>query len=442
MFFAVQTLFANAGLTLAEETGAEEHLPAGALSLLERDRLTGDWWGVRSRLEQAGLTIGGEYIAEYTSVLDGGRNNRGSFRNQLTLDAELDLESAFGVAGGTAFVQYLSVNANTGGSVDAGDIQFFSNIEYDRSLDIIYELWYEQSLFDDRLRLKVGKVEANNEFNYVDAAVEFANSSAGFSPTIFAFPSLPDPATSINVFGTVVDDEGFNLTLGYGLYDGAAAVDGVRTGTRGPSTFFSDDRSDDYFHIWQADFSWEAILSEGSLLKDGRVSLGGWYHDGEFDRFDGGTEDGTAGLFVTGEIRWFDPDRVMTEAGSSEAPAHSASQAGGDAPDRGVYLFAQYGWADDDVSEVAQHFAGGVVWRGPYASRPDDSCGIYASLADLSGSPAAGFDNDEFVVDVYYRLQLTPAVYMQPEFQYIVNPSGDAAIDDAVVVGVRIGVAF
>lgn len=427
---------------LQEVDAAGNPSPHRSLPFFESDRITGNWWGARSRLESAGLSIGGEYIAEFTSVLDGGINERGSFRNLLTFDAELDFDTAFGIEGGTLFTQYLSVNADTGGSADAGDLQAFSNIENDRSLDVIYELWYEQTLLNDHLRLKLGKVDANSEFNYVDAAGDFANSSAGFSPTIFAFPSYPDPATSINAFGTVVDSDGFELTLGYGLYDGAAAVNGVRTGTRGPSTFLSDDRSDDYFHVWQADLSWDELTSSGGLLKDGRVSLGGWYHDGEFDRFDGGTEGGTFGFFVTGEIRFFDPDRGRAEDGGPETAAQTIGQAGGDAPDRGLYLFGQYGWADEDVSEVAQHFAGGVVWRGPSASRPDDSLGIYASLAVLSDAAGADFDNDELVVDAYYRFQLTPAVFVQPEVQYISNPSGDSVTHNAVVAGLRIGVAF
>ncbi|MEM1166156.1 MAG: carbohydrate porin [Planctomycetota bacterium] len=435
------TLLASASLGTSAPEGAAGPVDSD-VPPFERDRLTGDWWGARSHLEDAGLTIGGEYIAEFTSVLDGGLNERGSFRNLLTIDAELDLGTAIGLEGGAVFIQYLSVNADSGGSADAGDLQVFSNIENDRSLDVIYELWYEQTLFDERLRFKVGKVDANSEFNFVDVAGDFANSSAGFSPTIFTFPSYPDPAMSVNVFATVVDTEGFDLTLGYGLYDGAAAVDGVRTGARGPSTFFTDDLSDDFFHIWQADLAWDALMPEGRLLKDGRVSVGGWYHDGDFERFDGGTEDGAFGFFVTGEIRFFDPDRGRPALGGPETAAQAIGQAGGEAPHRGLYLFAQYGWADEDIAEVAHHFAAGVVWRGPSPVRPDDSIGLYVSAVDLSDNPAAGFDDNEVALDTYYRLQLTPAIFVQPELQYIINPSGDPSVDDALVAGLRVGVAF
>jgi porin len=406
--------------------------------LFDQDGLTGDWWGGRTWLEERGLRIGAVYIAEFSSVVDGGIGQRGSFRNLLAVEAELDLAIAVGVEGGSVFLQYLSVNADSGGSLDAGDIQVFSNIENDRSLDVIYEMWYQQLFLEDRLRVKVGKVDANSEFAFVDVAGDFTNSSAGFSPTIFAFPTYPDPATAVNIFGTLAQSDRATLTIGYGFYDGAAGADGVRTGSRGPSSFFSDDLSGDYFHIAQVDLAWDALMPEGNMFKDGRLSLGGWYHDGVFDRFDGGTERGVLGFFATGEIRLFDPDRVGpaggdagTVAGAEEAP-----------PDRGVYLFAQYGWADDEVSEIGHHLAGGLVWRGPSAGRPDDSVGLYASLAVLSDEPGAGFSRDELALETYYRVQVMPAVFVQPGAVYIVNPSGDSDVDNAVVLSLRVGVSF
>jgi porin len=391
-------------------------------SFLDRDRLTGEWWGARTKLEDSGLTIGAEYIAEYSTVLSGGIRETDSFRNLFTLDAELDLEQALKLKGGRFFVQYLSVNPESGGSADSGDLQVYSNIENDYHLDVIYECWYEQTLLDDRLRIKVGKVEANSEFDFVDVAGDFANSSAGFSPTIFTFPTYPDPAMSVSVFATLIDDEAMSLTLGYGLFDGAAAADGVRTGNRGPASFFSDDSSDDYFHTGQVELTWADLAPNSRWWKDGRVAAGLWLHSGEFSTFAGGSEDDPIGFYLTVEQRCLAIGDVDEE--------------------RGLYAFAQYGWADEEISEVGQHLAGGVVARGAFEGRADDSAGVYLSFVDLSDEPAAGFAEDEFAVEAYYRVQLTPAVFVQPALQYIVDPSGDPAVDDALVGGLRVGVMF
>lgn len=383
------------------------------------ERLSGNWGGLRSELEEAGIIFGAEYVAEYSGVLSGGVNEDGSFRNIFTADATLDMERILGLEGGTFFIQYLSVNAEDGGSMDAGDLQGYSNIENAYSMDVIYELWWEQVLFDERVRIKVGKVDVNTEFAYVDLAGEFANSSAGFSPTIFVFPSYPDPATSINIHGRVFENDRMGVTLSYGLYDGAAQA-GYRTGTRGPSTFGSED----FFHIFEASLDWGADdAGDRRWFGEGRLSIGGWLHTADdFERFDGGTEDSASGFYVAYEQRLLAPHGPDNE--------------------RGVFVFGQYGWADEAISEVAQHIAGGVMTRGTFSGREADSAGVYATFVDLSDEPAAGFEDDEFVIDAYYRLQLTPAVYLQPEAQYIVDPSGDPNVDDAFVAGLRVGITF
>jgi len=390
----------------------------GATPWRQWQRTTGDWAGTRTALEETGISIGAEYIAEYSAVLDGGIREEGSFRNLFTFDATFDTEALAGLPGGSVFVQYLHVNAERGGSFDAGDIQIFSNIENDRSLDVIFELWYEQLLFDERVRIKVGKIDANSEFQNVEAAGDFANSSAGFSPTIFVFPSYPDAATSVNIFVTPIRTDDIELTLGYGFYDGAAGVDGVRTGSRGPSTFFSDDLSNDWFHVAAATLAWKRLGEQAG----GRMSVGGWWHTGDFDRFDGGADDGTGGFYLTVEQRIDAPDA--------------------DVPDAGLYLFGQFGWADPRVSEIHQHLGGGLVARGWVPTRHADAAGLYISYVALSDERGAGFAEDETAIDLYYRLQVTPAVYLQPELQYIFNPSGAADVDDALVLGIRAGVVF
>lgn len=375
------------------------------------------WEGIATRAGEQGLSLAGEYIYEYTYVLDGGVRTGGSDRNLFVLDAELDLEKLIGLKGATVFAQFQHASRERGGSMDTGDIQGFSNLEVEREMDALYELWFQQIFADGKLRLKVGKVDANTEFNYVDAAGGFAHSSAGFSPTIFTFPTYPDPAMGVNVFATVMENAGNALTLGYGFYDGAAAVDGVETGRRGASTFLSDEKSNDYFHVLQAEQTWDSLGSLG----DGRLSVGGWYHSGRFETFSGGSDAGAFGFFITAE------QRLTKRSADSEG---------------GIFVFGQYGSAGEDVSEIAQHIAVGVVTQGTFAGRESDSAGLYVSYADLSDDSAAGFQKNECSLDAYYSVSLSEHLSVQPELHYILNPSGSADVSDALVAGVRVSVAF
>lgn len=218
----------------ADEADADQ-----SSSWFEFDRATGDWGGHRTKLEESGVTVEATFIGEWFSVVDGGVSSQSSARALFDVNVTLDLERMFKWEGASVFADLYWIDGPSL-SADAGDFQGASNIEADHRLQLS-ELWFEQLLFDGKVRVKLGKIEANSEFAFVDSAGEFINSSAGFSPTLIALPSYPDPSTGVII--SWMPNEHFSITAGF--MDGAATVDGVRTGLQGPSSFFSDDRSDD-----------------------------------------------------------------------------------------------------------------------------------------------------------------------------------------------------
>ena len=131
-------------------------------------------------------------------------------------------------------------------------------------------MWYEQWLWNKRFRFKIGRVDANSEFAFVDNGAEFINSSFGFSPTIFLLPTYPDPASSANFFLYPAE----HLSFGVGVYDGAASR-GVRTGVHGPGTLDGGE----LFFIGELAGQWAV----GPHALPGRVGLGGWGHSGGLD---------------------------------------------------------------------------------------------------------------------------------------------------------------
>ena len=265
----------------------------GGAPYWEWSRALGDLGGLRTAAEDAGLTISASYLVEWTGVWSGGVSNNASRNSLFDVNTSLDLEKALGWQGGSFFIDFYSTDS-TGGNEDAGDFQVFSNIETTQNVDQIAELWFEQVIFDGAARIKLGKIEANSEFAFIEGAAEFINSSAGFSPTILALPSYPETATGVVL--QVRPTEA--LYLSGGLFDGAATVDGVATGRNGPRTFFSDRTSDDLFFIGETGLAWS--FSAG---RDGRVASGVWHHTGEFERLqdenstgDPVIEDGTVGI--------------------------------------------------------------------------------------------------------------------------------------------------
>ncbi|MFI4861425.1 MAG: carbohydrate porin [Phycisphaerales bacterium JB063] len=394
----------------SQHGGSPDFLEVEA-GLGERDRLLGDPFGYRSGMEEVGVSFDASLIVDLSRNLSGGAGRAGTFRHLFDASLTFDLNTLAGIEGATVFLDFQTQEGQDG-SGETGDLQAFSNID-EADVTALYEFWYEQVFADGAFRVKLGKVDANSEFAFVEHGGEFIHSSAGFSPTLFVLPTYPDPALSASLHALL--GEGWSVSAG--LYDGAAQ-EGVRTGRRGFGSAFGSPA--DLFLIAEVSRAWgdgDAVAA-GEVLP-GRVAAGVWYHTGAFDRFDGGVASGTGGFYLTA-------DQLLVDLGEG----------------RGVGAFFQYGYADDDVSEVAHHLGAGVQWYGPVVSRPDDVAGVMVSWAGLSGEPGAGFsESDETAVELFYKAQLTPWLSLKPDVQYIVGPGG-GGLDDAWVFTLRMELTF
>jgi porin len=376
-------------------------------------RITGDWRSARTWLEEQGIEVGANLTLDWGANWNGGLRNRSTVMSMPDFNVALDLEQLFGLPRTLVFLDFYQTEGR-GLSGDVGALQGVSNIENFNTSQVA-EAWFE-TWFGDSVRFKFGKVDFNSEFAFSEVASEFINPSPGITPTAQWGPTFPNPATSANLF--VMPSE--STYVGVGVYDGAGAV-GINTGSQGFSGFFRDDESDAYFTIVEAGAGWTGGNSWGS----GRIAIGGWYHGERFDRFDGGTERGASGGYaILDQIVW------------RENPE--------DAEDlQGLGFTAVVGFAGSaDIVNVPLHLQAGVVWTGAVEGRDDDAIGLlitYAELSDAQGSPYQGA---ETIFELVYKWQLTPAVILRPDLQYVMNPSGDPTLEDSLVGMLRMEIVF
>jgi porin len=373
-----------------------------------RHQASGGWFGVRSALARHGVEVTLSAQADPSANLAGGVRRGAVVRVPLQAALDVDTGALLGWPGGHVHAGVQALRGRHGSDLLVGDAQGFDNVDA-ASFDQVSEVWIEQRLAGDRLRLKAGKADANADFARVEHGGGFLNSSAGYSPTIQGFPSYPDPAMSVSLKGSPSSW----LVLGAGLYDGATR-EGChgRTGNRGAGTFFGAPSAS--FLVAEA----RLRFAPGGL--PGRFTVGAWRHTGSFRRFDGATQRGTAGWYAVAEQR--------------------LAQEPGDAA-QGLGMFAQLGTADRRLSRIERHFSLGLAATGALPGRDRDVLGVMVSSAVLSAGRTVRGGRLETAIEMYYGVEVRPWLAVQPDVQLILNPGARGA-SDALVCTLRVGVSF
>ena len=101
------------------------------------------------------------------------------------------------------------------------------------------------------------------------------------------------------------------------------------------------------------------------------------------------------------------------------------------------------------VNAVDWYFDAGFNFSGFIPGRLLDTAGVAIARSnfshDFSASQVADGSNPysaETVVEATYKAQITPWWTVQPDFQYIFNPSGENGSHDATILGVRTSITF
>jgi porin len=346
-------------------------------------------------LNEHGISFQGLFVYDWSKEFDYDDDPASGFgRYSFDLSMPVDGKKAFGLEGSAGFVR-LKHHLRNFGETDEGAAQVYSNIDA-QSRTTLYEIWFEQRLVANKLRLKGGKIDANTEFATVQIAGDFLNSSMGYSPTIMSFPTYPEPKLGINAF--------LHPTANYGLGLGWFQ-------TAGTGTLF----------VIEPGVNWNVGQGE----HPGRASVGYWRLNGQVDRFDGGYEAGTQGFYaVVEQSGWQHP----------WVGAHG---------ERKLSTFLQFGEGPGELSAITRHVGGGGVLQAPFGKRWQDSIGIAASWVQFSSSPGAGFElGGELALESYYKANFTRHVAFVQDFQFLRHPGGMRANPDCPVITPRLVISF
>ena len=101
------------------------------------------------------------------------------------------------------------------------------------------------------------------------------------------------------------------------------------------------------------------------------------------------------------------------------------------------------------TSDFSGGWQAGALIEKPLASRPDSLLSFGVSQAWISPGAVknirdAGGDAThlETQFELTFSDQISEHVTLQPDLQYVVNPGGDRSVDNALVLGLRVGIGF
>ncbi|HVP11414.1 MAG TPA: carbohydrate porin [Phycisphaerae bacterium] len=391
-------------------------------SLWTTDRLTGDWGGARTKLEDAGLTFRLFYNQQaQQNFLGGLQHDHGRFTGSYDLQFEADFQK-LGLVPGSSF--FMETSGSYGDGINPTKVGALFNVNADASGDqsiYVKKWWFTQRLLKDKVEFRLGEIQTNKDLfdvsfyaNHED--LHFLNQASIRNPTI-------PHRTGIGAFAKVEPVDWF--------YFQAAAVDAQSIPrTTGFNTAFHDEAH--FLGFWEAGLmpTWQS--GRGSL--PGKYRIGWWYNPTPKmvfeDTLDGrrqpDEEAGDLGLYLgLDQMVWKENSDPMDK--------------------QGLGIFARYGTSHGDVNKVNNAWEVGASYKGLIPRRDQDVMGLAVSQGILSEKYRNECNEQadrETVYEWYYAIRLTPWCIFTPDLQVVTNPGGNRDAPDAFIGGFRIRIIF
>ena len=128
---------------------------------------------------------------------------------------------------------------------------------------------------------------------------------------------------------------------------------------------------------------------------------------------------------------------------------------GGPSSSRGFNLFAGFTYADPSTALIQYFWEAGLVKKGTFPGRDNDSIAFAVSQALVSNSlvnaqyqanitnpGSVGVQSYEMDMELNYRTQVAPWFTIMPNLQYVVRPGGVTSTPNAFVLGLQAAVTF
>lgn len=343
------------------------------------------------------LSVAPVYYGEFFANAKGGKSTNDATQYAGLFDLGVTFDLAHWTPENSSSLYLLVQNTHGRGLTEdfIGDTQVISNIDSFDNVMQIGEYWWESQWANQLITLRLGKQDLNNDFQRIDQAEFFIQSTFGLSPST-AFPTYPHQSAGAVALVHLHE----SLTWKLGAWNAF-----VNNGLWG----FSDNGS--FLVVSEL----EAMYSLFEASHPGTVAIGALYEsDGQLD---GEAVAAVREYYIQGE-------QVLYKR-------HPAD----DASNQGLAVFAGYYPRFPGEQPIAKSIGdsavAGLTYTGLLSNRQHDVVGMGIAWSELF----QGGTNQESATELFYRAVWSPNISLQPDLQYISSPSG--IYRDSIAIGMR-----
>lgn len=398
--------------------------------------LLGDWGGARTQLHERGVDFQLGYFSEPAYNISGGDEHLLRYADQFTVDASFDLDKLLRVP---RAIFKVTLTYRDGRSLTtAADLHTLLEVQevYGRGNILrLTEMSYEQVVVDGLLDAKLGRLGVGGSF--FDWSCQFMNLSfCGELPgnIVATWYNWPVSQWGARLRLRLNED----MRIEAGIYQ-----INPRNLTDGTTLSFSGGIGS----MIPVEFDWSPRF--GSAQLPGTYRFGAWYDtSSQPDVF----------LAANHQPLVLNPGLpALMRNGTSGVYLNAQQQlTGSSANSPGLSVFFNWVEADHETATLSELLSLGLLYTGPFSSRPLDVVGFavgrtrvnprVAEGQQLQNSSGTGapvpVQDAEYPIEIFYNFNLTPWLSVEPLLQYVVHPGGTNVYPNVLVAGANIAITF
>lgn len=387
---------------------------------LDYEYLTGDWGGVRTELEDAGIKFKIILMNHVMVNMHGGKETKNGHDTSGSYELSLyfDLEKMKLIEGAEFFIRGKGTWGGDDSDFDKEKIGGFFKTNQDAGSEepiFVHKWHWKQRLLGNRLEFRIGRMEPAKDLFDTSKII-------GHEDKQFLNRALVRNAT-------IPPDKGLGLFLNWNITDtvyvrGAAIDAHSRSRQTNFNTAFHDE---DEFRFY-GEIGCKPVLGSAKGELWGHYRVGTWYDPTRkeqfFDTLDGlraeRYQSGDRGFYLGfDQMVWKENDDPKDK--------------------QGIAIAGRYGCAYGEVNKIEHFWAIAGQYEGLIPTRDKDvlAFGVAQGIFADEYRRVNALADRETVYELYYAIHVAPWLIISPDFQYITNTGGDKDDPHTAVAGLR-----